>query len=355
MSKIYNQIGSLRVIKSHLQNNNIHEFNSINQLLNFQKEYNQIKSDLIEIHSKLILKEKTELVNEIEKLTLQLNQKENELSDKLNSELEDLRSQLDSIELKKENIYRFFSFLRKFILNHRIKILEHSFESRINIKLKGINDLLITKKDRYNFINNNFNEAVRESCFTEQTELERKKIIIDELNTSILGAIGEQKVSKYIKNFTDDYILINDFSYTFQEYLYYKQENDYIKSIQIDHILIGPSGIFLIETKNWSESSMNNINLRSPVKQIRRSSFATFKLLNNYSPRLTNHHWGERKIPIRNIIVLINNKPKEEFQYVKILTLNELQSYIDFFKPFFSTEEINQIANQLLRLNENYI
>lgn len=64
------------------------------------------------------------------------------------------------------------------------------------------------------------------------------------------------------------------------------------------------------------------------------------------------HHWGDKKISIRNLIVLTNRKPNEEFQYVKILTVNELLGYVNYFKPIFSTNETQRIADFLLRINE---
>jgi hypothetical protein len=62
---------------------------------------------------------------------------------------------------------------------------------------------------------------------------------------------------------------------------------------------------------------------------------------------LNQHHWGNRKIPIRNLIVLTKVKPKEEFQYVKILTLHELIGYIKYFEPTFSSSETEEIAKYL--------
>ena len=156
-----------------------------------------------------------------------------------------------------------------------------------------------------------------------------------------------------MRRLSDDYILINDFTCSFSPPIFNKQENGYIKSIQIDHILISPAGIFLIETKNWSERSLNSLNLRSPVEQIKRTNFALFKILNERIANdvLDRHHWGERKISIRNLIVLIDQKPNEEFNYVKILTLKELYKYIQYFKPSFSVMETHLIANYLLKIN----
>jgi len=54
---------------------------------------------------------------------------------------------------------------------------------------------------------------------------------------------------------------------------------------------------------------------------------------------------------IKNLIVLINQKPNEEFQNMKILTLKELLRYVIYFKPSFSGNDTQLIADYLLRLN----
>jgi len=167
--------------------------------------------------------------------------------------------------------------------------------------------------------------------------------------------LGEHKVVRELQNLSDDYILINDFTCSFHRRIYNRQERDYIKSIQIDHLLISPSGIFLIETKNWSEQSLNNLRLRSPVLQVKRTSFALFKILTaeftNSNLGLSQHHWGIRKIPIRSLIVLTNQRPMEEFQYVKVLTLKQLLGYVKYFPPTFTKKETQTIAEYLLNLS----
>jgi hypothetical protein len=59
------------------------------------------------------------------------------------------------------------------------------------------------------------------------------------------------------------------------------------------------------------------------------------------------HHWGKKQIPIRSLIVMIGQKPKENFKYVKVKTLNELNRYIEYFESIFNDEEVNNIANYL--------
>ena len=52
---------------------------------------------------------------------------------------------------------------------------------------------------------------------------------------------------------------------------------------------------------------------------------------------------------------MTNIKPQEEFQYVKVLTLNELLGYINYFKPTFSIKETQTIADFILRINEQKV
>jgi hypothetical protein len=139
---------------------------------------------------------------------------------------------------------------------------------------------------------------------------------------------------------------------SFNPPIYNRNENDRIRSIQVDHLLISPAGIFVIETKNWSEESINNLSLRSPIAQIKRASFAIFSIANGTrSGRgLVVHHWGAKHIPVRNVVVLMNHKPFGEFQHAKVLRLNELLRYIENFPPIFTRSETERIANDLLRL-----
>ena len=63
--------------------------------------------------------------------------------------------------------------------------------------------------------------------------------------------------------------------------------------------------------------------------------------------KLERHHWGAKKIPIRNIIVMIKEKPKEEFKHVKVLSLNELIGYIQYFDHTLDSEEVKNIFEYL--------
>ena len=42
---------------------------------------------------------------------------------------------------------------------------------------------------------------------------------------------------------------------------------------------------------------------------------------------------------------MINEKPKEKFKYVKVMSLNELNGYIRYFEPIFTDEEVISISD----------
>jgi hypothetical protein len=361
MCKTFNRIGSLTTLKSLLEDNNIHDFKSLKEVMDFQNSYTNFRQQLISHHETLIEQEKNRLNLELENLDTVIETKRQYTEEILTNEIDKLQTELDSLTsvIPTNYFQNLGNCLRQRRFKRKIKNKEQVFETVVRKSISDLTDNYQVKSSRYQFLNSNVDEAIKQSANHSLSELERKKTIIDGLNNFIYGALGEQKVVNTLENLSDEYFLINDFSVLFSPAIYNRRENDYIKSVQIDHILVAPSGVFLIETKNWSEQSLKNLSLRSPVQQIKRTSFVLFKLLNSemskYRLRLEEHHWGDRKISIRNLIVLTTTKPKEEFQHVKILTLNELLGYVNYFKPIFSNIETKRIADFLLQINKQSI
>ncbi|NTS39951.1 NERD domain-containing protein [Flavisolibacter sp. BT320] len=346
----------MTAIKAHLHKYGLDEFRSVKELVDFQESFLNAKQQIIITHSLLIEKEKLSLEKEIEGLINRINKEKYEIELELQSELFALEQQLDNLSTINSNIFqKCNTFIKKLRIKRLIKKNNNNFNFRVEKSIQHLRLTLTGKTNRYNYINSNFDEAIEESSCSQRNELERTKSVIDQISTIIHGAFGEQKVVTELKKLSDDYILINDFTFSFNPPIYYRQEDSYINSIQIDHLLIAPSGLFIIETKNWSKKSLENVNLWSPVQQIKRANFALFKLLSEGATEsslfLNKHHWGDRKITIKNLIVFINQKPNEEFQHVKVLTLKEVLGYIQYFKPSFSSNDISKVANYLLELN----
>lgn len=361
MSKTYNKIGSLTTLKLHLKERNIDDFKSLKEVMDFQSSYTTLRQELILHHENLIEQEKNTLKAELQSLDNLIDIQRQQAERILKDEINELKRQLSRLTNQTQTnfFHRLAGDFRHWNYKRKIQLKEQGFDNNVRNSISRLVDSYNVKSNRYQFISSNTGDAVTESVKYPLSELERKKGAVDRLNSFIYGALGEQKVVKTLENLSDEYYLINDFDISFSSAIYNRQGNDYIKSVQIDHILVGPSGIFLIETKNWSKKSLENVSLHSPVQQIRRTSFVLFKLLNNEMSNdhlcFDRHHWGDRKIPIKNLIVFTGTKPKEEFQYVKILTLNELLGYVNYFTRTFSGDETKRIADFILRINEQKV
>lgn len=358
MCKIYNTIGSFTALKSHLHKRNIHDFSSLEDVVDFQNSYTTYRQQIISHHENLIEQEKNMLRHELQQLDKEIEAERLQAEIKLRNKIDKLRQQLNILIANAPASFfqKLSKDLRQWYCKRKIKHKEDHFDFLVKRSIRKLIGIHHTKNNRYQYLISQFNDAVKQSTRHPLSEIDRKKEKIDELSSFIYGAVGEQKVVKTLKTLSDEYFLINDFAVSFSRPIYNRQEKDYIKSVQIDHILVSPSGIFLIETKNWSGKSLGDLSLRSPVQQIKRTSYVLFRLLNhemrNYHLQLDAHHWGDKKIPIRNLIVFTNKKPKEEFQYVKILTTNELPGYIKYFKPAFSSAETQGVTDFLLEINE---
>lgn len=358
MCKVHNSVGCLTTIKTHLKRHNINGFNSLSELINFQNNFSTLREQIISNHEQLIEKEKVTLAAEISQLENAIKTDKAYFESSFLNEIEEIKQKLISLSPSTglNFIKRFITYTKRRDYKKKLQDLESNLNHHVNDAVRELVSQHQDKINRYNYITLHFTNAVNESCLSMISELEYKQRVIDEVKNSIYGALGEHKVVKELENLSDDNILINDFTLSFHPAIYNKQENDFIKSIQIDHLLITPSGLFIIETKNWSEKSLVSLDLRSPVQQVKRTNFALFKTLtediSSGRVKLQQHHWGDRKIPIRNLIVLTNSKPNDEFQYVKVLTVSELLNYIRYFKPIFTNAETQTIANYLLNLRD---
>lgn len=292
MTVVVGKIEPLKKIKEILNENGVTRFNSIGEINEFLKNYKYEREELV----------KTTKVT--------FDQELKELEETTKKAIQDSNKKLI-------NKILFYFKIRNLI--KRKSNLEHDREDILSFRLMESKDKLDSTKE-----------------------------LVDSLYPLIAGAIGENLTVKELEKLSNDYYLINDFSMKFDPPIYNRNEDDKIFSIQIDHLIISKSGLFILETKNWSNQSIKSLDLRSPVRQISRTSYALFVLLNSESNvEIVRHHWGSARIPIRNIIVMTKVKPKEEFKHVKVLTLDQLNGYIQYFDEVFNSDEVKQIFNYL--------
>ena len=357
MAIVYGQIQTLKKIKETLIENSLTEFNSTGELKEFVDNFNNYKEtelfrvekeydvelEVLQTRAKTL---KSDYSSELAKIKSRLNNKIESLDSKCNT-LKTKRASNAFLEMAYWYKLLYFQFLRF--------ILKQNLNRNLNLKVRGKKLLSREAEMNLNRFNSRRNNIISQRCEPKFLELDNKREIIRGLYPLIAGAKGEYMVQIELEKLSDNWVLFNDFSLKFDKPIYNKREKDRIYSIQIDHLLVTNAGVFIIETKNWSKKSIERLDLRSPIDQIKRASFALYVVLNNYKGTLDRgilgtHHWGEKEIPIRNVIVMINNKPSERFKHVTIKTVNEVNKYIKYFDPIFNDKDLKRVINRLKAL-----
>lgn len=347
MARIYGTIESLKSLKSELDNNNISRFNSVKEINDFLSNYNSEKHTILNNESKKLDGEYFETCTILKKRKQEKAEIINSETEKIDTRISELHTKIDAIKSKDNN------FLKKLLSSIKLYSLKKQSKYYVTNKTKLVSSYVknISREIENNEIFIRMYETGKESLIENRAKpqidkLEYTRNILESSRNLISGAIGENLVVKEIEKLSDDYVLINDFNLRFSRPIFYKKYNQRIYSIQIDHLLISKAGIFIIETKNWSKSSVNSLSLRSPIEQIERSNFALYIFISE-NITLYDHHWGEQRVPIRNLIVMINNKPRGQFKYVSVKLLRELNDYIKYFEPVLTDKQFNRIVTEL--------
>lgn len=354
MAHIHGQIESLKQIRNTLDAKEIDRFNSLRDFDLFLENYECEKASIRQRVEKELELDMFLLEGDIKHNYLLVEQTKSDSNEKFDAKISGILKKRNLYRNRKEDAfllkqYRGFVFE---LLSARVKYLrlhqKWTLRKLINKMRRSIG------KDRalLNSYRADRNNIIEERIRGKVEQLAATKEVVMSLQPIIAGAVGENLVVNEVKKLSNDYILINDFSLRFNPPIYNRKTNDRIFSIQIDHLLISRAGVFILETKNWSRKSVQSLDLRSPIEQVRRSGYALYVLLNgkksDLNIRLGKHHWGSKSIPIRNVVVMINERPNEEFVHVKVKTLCELNGYIAYFNPIFSRSEVNEIAKGLI-------
>lgn len=350
MAKIYRQVGSLTQLIDELEREGIGAFSTIDEIRSFRDNCESSLHRIREKYREILREEVADLESEYRRLSLKRDQKIRERETSLQNELEELRRALARNE-RRNILMRFFFFFRRKRLTKRKEILETFFEEELRRPFgKGfakIDSLRSEIEDR----KNNAEDWVGRYSASDREEQKRILSVFRKHKYLFYGAEGEERVARELSNLPDTYTVINDYRLEFSQPIYDRNNDDRIYSIQVDHVVVGPTGLYLVETKNWSRDSVENVELFSPIKQLKRSNFAIFSLLNKAVERgdIDNFsdHWGDRKISPKNILCLINHRPNREFQYVTMLSENQIAHYVGKQRQVFSQREVASLAENL--------
>lgn len=155
------------------------------------------------------------------------------------------------------------------------------------------------------------------------------------------GIIGEQKVTRMLlAALSDEYSILNDVR---------------LKGISggnIDHIVVGPTGIFVIETKNYKGKisyygdNWEGVGKRSPSRQARINAIKVRKILASSASLESKSFW------IQGVVVLADQRAeiieRSPPEYVKVARIDGLADYIKNEPRRIETREIELITAEIM-------
>jgi hypothetical protein len=228
-----------------------------------------------------------------------------------------------------ENVFRFVGYKVQYwiaiqLRSHRI----HSPCSHISRELKNV-------QSRKASLIANKPHVVKKEC---KNIIETQKFLTENISF-LAGAQGEELVINALTHLSDEFHVLNDVNLQFSKAIHWREKDEYIKTCQIDHIVIGPTGIFLVETKNWKTSDIESKSDKL-IWQVRRSSLALWYYLKDYYRR------GESPRIWTVIVSMHGSHPGQRLdKYIDLITPYQLCGYIGGRKSVLSENAVKKLID----------
>lgn len=289
-----------------------------------------------------VLKEaETTARTQIEEEIAQLEIEEKSLNGQYNESIALKRKELNDqiVELNKK-VQTTKGIISKLKLRFKILIRSSFIETNITSSCNQIHNELIKKQAKRSDLTKNKENTVNQRCYN----LKNAYHIINTKKTFLIGASGEEEVIEHLSFLPDNYHVFNDVKIDFGDWIYWKNGRDgdkIIKTSQIDHLVVGPTGIILIETKKWRRADIEN-KRSDLVYQIQRANYALWRYLKYYSH-------VDCDIRIRTVAVSIhgNGQWQKIDEHIYLIPPYSLPKYITYGKVIYTPEIIDKIALQI--------
>lgn len=155
----------------------------------------------------------------------------------------------------------------------------------------------------------------------------------------LAGARAELDVIAHLARLPAEYTVFNDIRLTADRYIYF--DGAALQTAQVDHLVLSPAGVFVIETKRWSRHFVESGQYHDPFDQIQRSAYLCYdRLRTNFG-----------KIRVRSVIACAGKLPSApRDSRVKVLPVAELVGYISWFRqPALAPDRLVQVRHYLQR------
>ncbi len=169
-------------------------------------------------------------------------------------------------------------------------------------------------------------------------------------NPLLLGAVGEEQVIDALQTLSGDFIVFNDVNVNLGKKVNWKMGRKYVRKAQIDHVVVCRGGLFVIETKNYAQSSMDAAVMggKHPGIQAQRAEFVLWvwlkRSLNVEPPKM------------KTVVVTTRYLTIPPREFVKILPVSEMAEHLNWYlenRKYLSNKHMNEIPRLLRKITQS--
>lgn len=155
----------------------------------------------------------------------------------------------------------------------------------------------------------------------------------------LAGARAELDVIAHLARLPANFIVFNDIRLTADRFIRFNGIP--LQSAQLDHVVLSPAGVFVIETKCWGSRFVESGAYHDPFDQVQRASYLCYDQLRT--------QFG--KVRVRSVIACVGKLPATpKDSRVKVLPISEIASYISWFRDKeFTADRLLQVRRYLER------
>ncbi|MBL8097989.1 MAG: NERD domain-containing protein [Anaerolineales bacterium] len=267
-----------------------------------------------------------------------------ELEKNFESELQKTRNQIsneiETVQLELDIFQNGMGWIQK-LINYKIIKKYKTKLSELKKKYKNCSLILkrkiVATKNDLDKTQSTIDDFVSNECKDSRNKVFILQSVLASPNFA--GAIAEMELIEKLKTLPDNYYLINDVKISLVESIRF--DGEWLTSAQIDHLVISPYGIFVIEVKNWSKKFTLDGNYFDPYQQVKRARYLCYRVI------------GEKyNLQARSIIAYKGSIPKKPPEsQSKVLQIEKVKDYILRFKDTNADnniveEVVNFIINQ---------
>lgn len=207
-------------------------------------------------------------------------------------------------------------------------------EIRIAEEIRKLEDKKFSKKKSNKRNKNKFQSIINKRL----KPYYRAFKVLDNNQETYAGAVGEEAVIGVLSKLPDSYHVFNDITIAFPRTIFSNTLKEYVRSAQIDHLVVGPSGIFIIETKNWKPGTLKHTKFL-PHLQVARAGFIF--------SRLTRRKFG--RLPIYNTVVTLATLPQIKYPDVDQISIRQLTPHVLRRTKKIDSKKIQKITSWLMK------